>query len=386
MAKETKIGLVVVFALAVTFCVVLVRRIQGTSENATRVANAAKDSDTDTPLSSLRGEAGRGEPSTDKSPHPDPLPKREEASPDQPIYQVAQISAVEQEPVDYEQTQIAAPPEQIRLTISDSPIQNASQSQSIQQSQRPQSIEDLDRLSQSQSAQQTSQQPVYDQSIPTRRSVPSLPSTAHAQSGYEQHYQRQQNALPIQQRPTIPTAQLQLPYQQQGLPAIGVSHHPGGTYVVKPNDNFWTISQAVYGTGDFFKALIRHNDSRHPRPERLAVGDEVLAPSESELRSKYPDLCPKSRKRGYSNIAASATGRGGRTYEVQEGDTLFDIARYELGQASRWIDIYQLNQHQLTDDFNFIKPGMKLNLPGREPAPTVQQERFTRQQELAPLR
>ena len=86
------------------------------------------------------------------------------------------------------------------------------------------------------------------------------------------------------------------------------------------------------------------------------------------------------------HITASAAARGGRTYEVQKGDTLFDIARYELGQASRWIDIYKLNQHLLTDDFNFIKPGMKLILPERRAPSNVQQERFTQQQELVPLR
>jgi nucleoid-associated protein YgaU len=50
-------------------------------------------------------------------------------------------------------------------------------------------------------------------------------------------------------------------------------------------------------------------------------------------------------------------------YVVEEGDTLFDIARYELGKASRWAEIYDLNRGQLGTDYNYIAPGTKLMLP-----------------------
>ena len=70
----------------------------------------------------------------------------------------------------------------------------------------------------------------------------------------------------------------------------------------------------------------------------------------------------------------------GRTYEVKEGDTLYDIARYEMGDGSRWIDIYELNKQLLTEDYDYLKPGMQLVLPSRrsprervanEPARTI---------------
>jgi nucleoid-associated protein YgaU len=53
-------------------------------------------------------------------------------------------------------------------------------------------------------------------------------------------------------------------------------------------------------------------------------------------------------------------------YVVQEGDNLFDIARYELGKATRWTDIVELNREALganLDDLNYLTPGMKLILP-----------------------
>ncbi|MCE9545612.1 MAG: LysM peptidoglycan-binding domain-containing protein [Planctomycetia bacterium] len=54
----------------------------------------------------------------------------------------------------------------------------------------------------------------------------------------------------------------------------------------------------------------------------------------------------------------------GRRYEVREGDTLLSIARFELGDGSRWVEIYQLNRQQMTDDFQYLKPGTILILPG----------------------
>ncbi|MEE2705806.1 MAG: LysM peptidoglycan-binding domain-containing protein [Planctomycetota bacterium] len=398
MARETKIGLVVVFSLAVVFCTVLVRRIQGVGEEptATAAANPAGIAELNKSQKQFAApglEAETPAPAEDDEASKTDTPNR---SSGQSIYQVAQINAVEA--VEQQPSKSASPPRRIRLiTESNEPAQNQT-AQTAQQS--PNHLEPLQQLPQPRSGNPTAtgiadnsaatqqsvqQQPVHDQpaQLPNQ-SLTAPPIQTQPAAG--RYYQTRQDTLQIEQRPTIPTVQNSQPFRVKATPAIGISHHAGGTYIVKPNDNFWTISQAVYGTGDFFKALIRHNDARHPRSDRIAVGDEILVPTESELRSKYPQLCPRPRKRGYANITASAAARGGRTYEVRKGDTLFDIARYELGQASRWIDIYKLNQHLLTDDFNFIKPGMKLILPERQAPANVQQERFTQQQELVPLR
>ena len=105
---------------------------------------------------------------------------------------------------------------------------------------------------------------------------------------------------------------------------------------------------------------------------RLAVGDVVKTPPLLQLQKAYPDLCPKPRQaatagpRFASTSGRSVTGQtAGRSYEVQEGDTLFDIARYEMGNGSRWIEIFELNKQLLTEDYDYLKPGMKLVLPAR---------------------
>jgi nucleoid-associated protein YgaU len=139
-----------------------------------------------------------------------------------------------------------------------------------------------------------------------------------------------------------------------------------GTYTVEPNDSFWTISQKVYGTGGYFKAVQRHNRKPGNQADGLEIGEKILVPPVETLQQKYPDLCPKQRGAGTGRMMpASAHGnlRGGRVYVVEEGDTLFDIARYELGKASRWAEIYDLNRGQLGTDYNYIAPGTKLMLP-----------------------
>lgn len=141
------------------------------------------------------------------------------------------------------------------------------------------------------------------------------------------------------------------------------------TYTVQPNDNYWTISRSVYGTGAYFKALYEHNRDRYPYPDQLRAGDVIETPPAAALEQTYPDLCPQPRHSRRGGRLASVRPRpGSRTYIVREGDTLFDIARAELGRASRWAELYELNRDVLGDDFDYLTPGMELLLPADQPA------------------
>jgi nucleoid-associated protein YgaU len=141
-----------------------------------------------------------------------------------------------------------------------------------------------------------------------------------------------------------------------------------GTYEIQPNDSFWTISEKLYGTGAFFKALAEHNRKKISQEDRLPVGEVIAAPDVAQLEKAYPELCPKpahretdkQRTAGVGTLGQYATGR---SYVVQEGDTLFDIARNELGKASRWAEIYELNRDQLGSDYNYLPRGLQLVLP-----------------------
>jgi nucleoid-associated protein YgaU len=181
----------------------------------------------------------------------------------------------------------------------------------------------------------------------------------HTQSQQPQYPQYQQQYQQTSQRPSPDAA-----YDPVD-PAASIAP---GTYVVGPNDNYWAISAAVYGTGKYFKALFEHNRHRYPAADDLHVGDSLDVPPLAKLEESYPDLCPKRRRsspqaRGYTASTGGSAARGGQVYEVQEGDTLFNIARERLGRAARWAEIYELNRDRLGDDIDFVSPGMQLTLP-----------------------
>lgn len=160
------------------------------------------------------------------------------------------------------------------------------------------------------------------------------------------------------------------------ISGLGVRREDG-KYVVGPNESFAVISQRLYGTDAFFKALAEWNRTAFPDPDQLRVGDLIDAPDENELLDKYPDLCPSPQRRDVmqariSSVSAGPRYRGGPTYTVQEGDTLFDIARYKLGNGARWPEIYDLNSDVLKGDFNYVTPGIVLTLP-EEPVDAVTQ-------------
>ena len=51
-----------------------------------------------------------------------------------------------------------------------------------------------------------------------------------------------------------------------------------------------------------------------------------------------------------------------KTYTVQSGDTLSEIAKRELGSANKYMEIFNANRDLLTDP-NKIKPGQVLKIP-----------------------
>lgn len=157
--------------------------------------------------------------------------------------------------------------------------------------------------------------------------------------------------------------------------AYAASARNDGSYEVQPNDNYWLISERVYGTGAYFRALAEHNRNKVVRTDRLSPGTVIATPSTAELEKSYPDLCPKAsrreaaRTRAVGAFSQAGYAGGGRTYVVQEGDTLVSIAKHELGKTSRWGEIYELNKAALGKDYNYLTPGMQLAMPAKDAEP-----------------
>jgi nucleoid-associated protein YgaU len=89
-------------------------------------------------------------------------------------------------------------------------------------------------------------------------------------------------------------------------------------------------------------------------------------PGETPLAGVAPPRvlsAPDAPRHNAAPVTIASGRAGGRVYVVREGDTLYDIARTELGKASRWGEIYDLNWDQLGNRLDALAPGMKLVLP-----------------------
>ncbi|MDA1054673.1 MAG: hypothetical protein O3C40_29950 [Planctomycetota bacterium] len=53
-------------------------------------------------------------------------------------------------------------------------------------------------------------------------------------------------------------------------------------------DSFWSISEQVYGSGVYYRALFCHNEAKVLRPDQLQAGIEVTTPPLDVLRERYP--------------------------------------------------------------------------------------------------
>ncbi|MGC3966422.1 MAG: LysM peptidoglycan-binding domain-containing protein [Pirellulales bacterium] len=131
-------------------------------------------------------------------------------------------------------------------------------------------------------------------------------------------------------------------------------------YVVAPGDTLFSIAQKVYGDGSLYRALFAYNSDRYPHAEDIRSGNVLDVPPAEFLKQRYPDLL------GATEASAAPTSRAaapGGTYTVREGDTLFDIARKQLGQASRWTELYEANRALLGENLENLRPGVTLRLP-----------------------
>jgi nucleoid-associated protein YgaU len=142
-------------------------------------------------------------------------------------------------------------------------------------------------------------------------------------------------------------------------------------HVVCEGDSFWSIAQACYGDGQFFRALYEHNRDQVTDFDRLKAGQCIKTPPSEKLQKDYPELCPYEVNHqirlvsGFEQIQESAN-ENEATHSTSAGDTLFEIAKQRLGQASRYLEILDLNADTLPLNVDHQTPlpgGLQLKLP-----------------------
>ena len=151
----------------------------------------------------------------------------------------------------------------------------------------------------------------------------------------------------------------------------------GPSYVIEPNDNFWTISRKRYGVGRYYMALARHNQQVISDPKRMKPGVTISTPDSAVLEQRYAELIPKAAAPDSTPTVTTTQSRrpedagpagyfvstdGSPMYRIGDQDTLSDIAKSHLGRSSRWVQILEMNRNVLRDG-NELKLGTVLRLP-----------------------
>ena len=124
-------------------------------------------------------------------------------------------------------------------------------------------------------------------------------------------------------------------------PRTGHVEDTGRHHVVRAGDDLWSLAERYYGDGrDWRKIAAANPKVLTGGPDRLQIG----------WRLKIPDLDDET------------ADKAGQVITVRPGDTLSSIAERELGEASRWTDIYRANRGRLSDP-DELSVGVRLVLP-----------------------
>jgi nucleoid-associated protein YgaU len=151
------------------------------------------------------------------------------------------------------------------------------------------------------------------------------------------------NVLPVSAAPAS------VPVVGPSKPATSAS--APGMHTVVSGDSIWKIAHRTYGDANIqehIDAILAANPSVDA--DNLKVGAKLTLPA-----ADGSDIARQP-------AAKQVTALSGSLYEVKKGDTLSSIARAQLGNASKWKSIYELNRERIADPAS-IKAGTTLRLP-----------------------
>lgn len=120
---------------------------------------------------------------------------------------------------------------------------------------------------------------------------------------------------------------------------------------VQPGDTLSSLAVQYYGSERHTRLLIDANKQLGD-PDRLKIGEVVnLPPAPVATQAPGSALKPASH--------------GARSYTVRSGDSFYVIAQSQLGDASRWNELYELNRAVVGSDPASLKVGQVLMLPSK---------------------
>jgi nucleoid-associated protein YgaU len=145
-------------------------------------------------------------------------------------------------------------------------------------------------------------------------------------------------------------------------------------YTWQENDTFRGIANTYYGDWTRLTLLRRANEGR----KNVQPGEKILVPvfdldapigaapvaSGTGAQKSGPPAADANAKKNTKSAKPSApvASGGGKIHVVKEGESLWKIAKAELGNGAHWEKIYQANKDVMKSP-EALKTGMKLKIP-----------------------
>jgi len=136
------------------------------------------------------------------------------------------------------------------------------------------------------------------------------------------------------------------------------SRSAGGTYVVEAGDNFFRISEKVFGSDRYWQEIGQANP--FVDPNRLKIGQELRMPSQADI-----DRIARAAA-GDTGAADTPGGPNTVVHTVKAGETLSGIAGRYYTDETKWRQIYSANRDTIGPSPDRLKVGMKLAIPPAE--------------------
>lgn len=143
---------------------------------------------------------------------------------------------------------------------------------------------------------------------------------------------------------------------------------PSAVHVVSAGETLSKIAAKYYGKGTRanIDRLVAANPVALANPDVIRVGMKVevpgVAPSTNGDAGSHRSVASRETGRTESTATPAAATRW---YQIRKGDRYIDIARNELGDASRWEEIYEMNVEKFPDPGN-IREGVRIKLPATD--------------------